>query len=41
MAREMREHWAIGSSHLAFVAALNGLLAHDAWLAGGWTDPAI
>src|SRR5713226_108294 len=41
MAREMREHWAIGSGHLAFVAVLNALLAHDAWLAGGWTGPAI
>jgi hypothetical protein len=41
MAREMSEHWAIGSSHLAFVAVLNALLAHDAWLAGGSTGPAI
>ena len=41
MAREMGEHWAIGSGHLAFVAVLNALLAHDAGLAGGWTGPAM
>ena len=36
----MSEHGAIGSGHLAFVGVLNALLAHDAWLAGGWTGPA-
>ena len=41
MAREMSEHWTIRSGHLAFVAVLNALLAHNAWLAGGWTRPAI
>ena len=40
MAREMSEHGAMGSGHLAFVGVLNALLAHDAWLAGGWTGPA-
>ena len=40
MAREMSEHWAVGSGHLAFVGVLNALLAHNAWLAGGWTGPA-
>ena len=41
MAREMSEHWTIRSGHLAFVAVLNALLAHNAWLAGGWTGPAM
>jgi len=41
MAREMSEHLAIGSSYLAFTTILNALLAHNAWLAGGWTRPAI
>src|SRR6266700_3745518 len=38
MAREMSEHGAIGSNHLAFVALFNALLAHNALLAGGWTS---
>ena len=41
MAREMSEHGAIGSNHLAFVALFNALLAHSALLAGGWTSPAL
>jgi len=41
MAREMSEHGAIGSRYLTFVGVLNVLLAHNAWLAGGWTRPAI
>jgi hypothetical protein len=40
MAREMSEHGAIGSRYLTFVGVLNVLLAHNAWLAGGWTGPA-
>jgi len=39
MARDMSEHWAIGSSHLAFVGLFNALLAHNALLAGGGTSP--
>ena len=41
MAREMSEHGAIGSRYLTFVGVLNVLLAHNAWLAGGWTGPAL
>jgi hypothetical protein len=41
MAREVSEHGAIGSNHLALVAVLNALLAHSALLAGGWTGPAL
>src|SRR5713101_9412996 len=40
MAREMSEHWAIGSHYLAFGGVLNALLAHNALLAGGWAGPA-
>ena len=41
MAREMSEHGAIGSNHLAFVALFNALLAHNAVMAGRWTSPAL
>ena len=41
MAREMSEHEAIGSNHLAFVALFDALLAHNALLADGWTSPAL
>jgi hypothetical protein len=37
----MREHGAIGSGHRAFVAVEHTLLAHHAWLTGGWTDLAL
>ena len=40
MAREVSEHGAIGSNHLALTGVMNALLAHNAWLAGGWTGPA-
>src|SRR3981081_384434 len=41
MAREMSEHRAIGSRHLAFGSVLNGLLAQATLLAGDWPDPTL
>ena len=41
MAREVSEHGAIGSNHLALTGVMNALLAHNALMAGRWTGPAL
>jgi hypothetical protein len=41
MAREVSEHGAIGSNHLALTGVMNALLAHNALMAGRWTSPAL
>ena len=41
MAREVSEHGASGSNHLALTGVVNALLAHNAVMAGRWTSPAL
>jgi len=41
MAREVSEHGAIGSNHLALTGVVNAVLAHNALMAARRTSPAL